>query len=89
MPEYLNIVDEDDNIIGQETRSEVHRLGLLHHEVHVYFITSNKEIIFQHRAKDKDFYPDLLDATVGGHVDLGDDYKETAIREVEEETGLK
>lgn len=89
MPEYLNIVDEDDNIIGQETRSEVHRLGLLHREVHVYFITPNKEIIFQHRAKDKDSYPDLLDATVGGHVDLGDDYKEIAIREVEEETGLK
>jgi isopentenyldiphosphate isomerase len=89
MPEYLNIVDEDDNIIGQETRSEVHRLGLLHREVHVYFITPNKEIIFQHRAKDKDSYPDLLDATVGGHVDLGDDYRETAIREIEEETGLK
>lgn len=30
MPEYLNIVDEDDNIIGQETRSEINRLGLLH-----------------------------------------------------------
>ncbi len=89
MPEYLNIVDEDDNIIGQETRSEIHRLGLLHREVHVYFITPNKEIIFQHRAKDKDTYPDLLDATVGGHVDLGDDYQSAAIREVEEETGLK
>lgn len=89
MPEYLNIVDEDDNIIGQETRSEIHRLGLLHREIHVYFITPNKEIIFQHRAKDKDTYPDLLDATVGGHVDLGYDYQPTAVREVEEETGLK
>lgn len=89
MSEYLDIVDENDNIIGQETREKVHQEGLLHREIHVYFITPNKEIIFQHRAKDKDTYPDLLDATVGGHVDIGDNYQEAAIREIKEETGLK
>lgn len=88
MPEYLNIVDDKDNIIGQKTREEIHQQGLLHQEIHVYFITTNKEIIFQHRAKDKDTYPDLLDATVGGHVDIGDTYQSAAIREIEEETGL-
>lgn len=87
--DYLDIIDENDNIIGQEIREKVHRDGLLHREIHVYFITPNKEIIFQHRAKDKDTYPDLLDATVGGHVDMGDTYQEAAIREIEEETGLK
>ncbi len=89
MKELLNIVDENDEIIGEESRQEIHKQGLLHREIHVYFITPNKEIVFQHRARDKDFYPDLLDATVGGHVDLGDDYGGTAIREIEEETGLK
>ncbi len=89
MTEYLNIVDENDNIIGNETREKIHQEGLLHREIHIYFITPNKEIIFQHRAKDKDTYPDLLDATVGGHVDIGDSYKDAAIREMEEETGLK
>ena len=74
MPEYLNIVDDNDNIIGQKTREEIHQQGLLHQEIHVYFITPNKEIIFQHRAEDKDTYPDLLSATVGGHVDIGDTY---------------
>lgn len=85
----LNIVDENDNIIGKETRDKIHREGLLHREVGIYFITSNKEIIFQHRAKDKDLYPNLLDATVGGHVEIGDDYKTSAIKEAEEETGIK
>lgn len=88
MAEYLNIVNENDEIIGQETRENIHKQGLLHHEVHVHFITPNKEIIFQHRAKDKDFYPDLLDATVGGHVEIGDTYEKTAIKETREETGL-
>lgn len=86
--EYLDIVDENDNIIGQENREKVHQDGLLHREIHIYFITPNKEIIFQHRAKDKDTYPDLLDATVGGHVNSGDNYKKTVIKEIEEETGL-
>ena len=88
MKEFLNIVSEDDQIIGQESREKIHQEGLLHREIHVYFVTPNKEIIFQHRAKDKDTYPDLLDATVGGHVEIGDTYEKTAIKETQEETGL-
>lgn len=88
MKESLNIVNENDEIIGVEVRENIHQLGLLHREIHVYFITPNKEIVFQHRAKDKDTYPDLLDATVGGHVEIGDSYEKTAIKEMEEETGL-
>lgn len=88
MKETLNIVNENDEIIGEETRENIHKNGLLHREIHVYFITPNKEIVFQHRAKDKDTYPDLLDATVGGHVEIGDSYEKTAIKEAEEETGI-
>jgi isopentenyldiphosphate isomerase len=86
--EQLNIVDEQGNIIGVETREKIHELGLLHREIHVWFYTPRGEIIFQHRAKDKDTYPDLLDATVGGHVEIGMDFLETAVKEVEEETGV-
>lgn len=89
MSELLNIVNEDDQIIGQELRTKIHEVGLLHDEIHVYFVNEKKEIFFQHRAKDKDLFPDLLDATVGGHVEIGDNYQETAIKETEEETGLK
>ncbi len=85
----LSVVDEDDNVIGEATRKEIHQKGLLHREIHVWFITPNGEIIFQHRAKDKDTYPDLLDATVGGHVEIGDGYEKTALKEIEEETGIR
>jgi isopentenyldiphosphate isomerase len=84
----LNIVDQDDRVIGLATRKEIHEKGLLHREIHVWFITPKGEIIFQHRAKDKDTYPDLLDATVGGHVEIGDNYEKTALKEMEEETGV-
>ena len=67
----LNIIDENGNITGEETRENIHKQGLLHREIHVWFYTPKGEILFQHRAKDKDTYPDLLDATVGGHVEIG------------------
>ncbi|MFH1367154.1 MAG: NUDIX domain-containing protein [Patescibacteria group bacterium] len=85
----LNIIDEAGKIIGEETREKIHRLGLLHREVHVWFYTSKAEIIFQHRAKDKDTFPDLLDASVAGHVEIGDSPLETALKEIEEEAGIK
>ena len=85
----LNIVDEDDNIIGEDSRENVHRKGLLHREVHVWIYNKKGEILFQKRSMTKDTYPGLLDASVGGHVELNDNYDEAAIRELEEETGIK
>ena len=86
--EMLEVVDENDNVVGLETREKIHREGLLHREIHIWFLTPKAEIIFQHRAKDKDTYPDKLDATVGGHVEPKMSYEETAIKECKEETGV-
>lgn len=84
----LNIINKKNRVIGVETRKKIHIKGLLHQEVHVWFYTPKGEIIFQHRAKDKDTFPDLLDATVGGHVEIGDNFESTAIKEALEETGI-
>lgn len=86
--EMLETIDENDNVVGLETREKIHKNGLLHREIHIWFLTPNAEIIFQHRAKDKDTYPDKLDATVGGHVEPKMSYEETAVKECKEETGI-
>lgn len=88
LKQILEIVNENDEVVGLENRTKIHTEGLLHREIHVWFITPNGEIVFQHRAKDKDTYPDKLDATVGGHVEPNDSYEKTAIKECKEETGL-
>lgn len=85
----LNVVDDKDNIIGEATREDIHKKGLLHREVHVWLYNDKGELFFQKRALDKDTFPGLLDASVGGHVEVGDSYEKTAVKEVEEETGLK
>lgn len=87
--EQLEIINENDEVIGLESRSMIHQKGLLHREIHIWFMTPGGEIIFQHRAKDKDTYPDKLDATVGGHVEPAMSYEETAMKEGREETGIE
>lgn len=84
----LEIIDESGKVVSVETRENIHKLGLLHQEINLWFYTPSGEIIFQHREKNKDTYPDLLDATVGGHVEIGSDYETTALQELEEETGI-
>ena len=88
MEEQLEVVNENGEVIDLKPRSVVHQEGLLHREIHVWFMTPNREIIFQHRAKDKETYPDKLDATVGGHVEPGDSYEGTALKESKEDTGV-
>lgn len=84
----LNILNQQQKVIGQEERDVIHRDGLWHQEINIWFYTPNGEIIFQHRSKDKDMFADKLDATVGGHVEIDSTYDETAIIEAKEETGL-
>ena len=86
--DLLDIVDDNDNVVGQATRKEIHEKGLQHREIHVWLVTPKREVIFQKRGPNKDTYPNLLDATVGGHVDAGKSRIETALQELEEETGL-
>jgi len=86
--ERLEIIDENENIIGEESREKIHEEGLLHREIHVWVYNNKEEILFQKRAPDKDTFPNLFDASAGGHVDIGEDYVSSALRELEEETGI-
>ncbi|MDD5489466.1 MAG: NUDIX domain-containing protein [Candidatus Moranbacteria bacterium] len=85
----LNIVDENDNIIGEDTRKNIHEKGLIHREIAVWIFNDSKEILFQKRSLTKERYPGLWSASCAGHVEIGDDYEQAALRELEEETGIK
>lgn len=90
MPEDIfDVVNERDNVIDRKPRSEVHRLGLLHRAVHVLVFNSRGQIFLQKRSMKKDRQPGLWDSSASGHVDSGENYDATAVREVREEIGLK
>jgi hypothetical protein len=84
----LEIVDDNDAVIGVRSRDEIHALGLRHREVHLWLVTPGNDIIFQRRSPFKDTFPNLMDATVGGHVEVGQTYEQAAIVEAQEEAGL-
>ncbi len=86
--EIFDVVDEQDHVIGQMARSEVHRLGLMHRAVHILVFNRRGEIFLQKRSMLKDRQPGLWDSSSSGHVDAGEDYDQSALRELREELGL-
>jgi isopentenyl-diphosphate delta-isomerase type 1 len=86
--EIFDVVNERDEVIDSKPRSEVHARGLLHRAVHIFVFNSRGEIFLQKRSMKKDRHPGVWDSSCSGHVDSGETYDETAVRELGEELGL-
>lgn len=86
--EIFDVVDAVDRVIGQATRENAHRDGLLHRAVHIFAFNSTGEIFLQRRAVAKDSAPGLWSSSCSGHVDAGESYEQAALRELFEEIGL-
>jgi 16S rRNA (adenine1518-N6/adenine1519-N6)-dimethyltransferase len=86
--EILEIVDAEDRVIGTATRAEIHRLGLIHRSVHIFIFNPAGELYIQRRSPAKDRHPSKLDSSAAGHVDPGETYEQTAVRELDEELGI-
>lgn len=84
----LDVINEQDEVIGRALRSEIHAKGLLHREISIWFITADRQIVFQRRSMTKQTNPGILATAVAGHVESGSNYLDTAIIEAKEETGL-
>ena len=65
------------------TKAVVHADATLHRCIAVYVFDSDGNLLIQNH------HSGLYDHTVGGHVSAGEDYLPAAIRETEEEIGLK
>jgi isopentenyldiphosphate isomerase len=87
--EIFDVVNDFDEVIGQQTRGEVHRLGLKHRAIHVLVFNQRGEVFLQKRSMRKDTAPGAWDSSASGHLDTGEDYDTCAVRELHEEIGLK
>lgn len=86
--EILEVVDENDRVIGTERRGTIHKNGLMHRSAQVLVFNSHGELFLQKRSASKDEFPGLWDSSAAGHVDPGESYLECARRELEEELGV-
>ena len=90
MPDELfDIIDENDQVIGQEMRSVVHQHGTWHRGVHVLLFTQDDKLLVQQRSKTKSQSPLSFDCSVSEHVLAGEDYYEAALRGLSEELGVE
>ncbi|MBI4149223.1 NUDIX domain-containing protein, partial [Candidatus Woesearchaeota archaeon] len=82
-------VDEHDRIIEKITRGKSWNHRLIHRGVAVLITNSNGKILVHKRSKNKKIYPGYYDIFFGGWTSYGETYKESAVREVQEELGIK
>jgi isopentenyl-diphosphate delta-isomerase len=86
--ELFDVVDLDDQVIGQAPRREVHARNLVHRAVHVMVHDSDGRLFLQRRSLIKDTFPGCWDSSCSGHVDAGENYAVAARRELSEELGI-
>ena len=85
VPEYLDIVDEDNRVTGKANREKIHGSGLWHRGVHVLVFDSKGHLILQTRSFTKDKFPNHNDCSVSEHLKSGESYETAAIRGLREE----
>ncbi|MEU8528738.1 MULTISPECIES: NUDIX hydrolase [Streptomyces] len=86
--EVLDIVDENDEVIGQAPRGETYAGGLIHRCAFILARDAEERVFVHRRTATKLVFPSLYDMFVGGVVGAGESYDEAALREAEEELGV-
>lgn len=86
--ETFDVVNADDHVLSQASRSAVHREKLYHRAIHVFVFNNSGQLYLQRRSMTKDTAPGKWVSSCSGHVDAGEDYDTAAYRELGEEIGL-
>lgn len=87
--EYLDLVDENDVIVGRKPRSQVYAEGLNNFRViNVFIRNSAGQLWIPRRTAHKRLFPLHLDVSVGGHVSSGETYDDAFRRETMEELNI-
>ena len=86
--ERVDLVDDDDRVLGVVSRAEMRAGRLLHRCVFVAVVHPDGRLLVHRRSEHKDVWPGWFDIAVGGVVASGEDYDTAARREVAEEVGL-
>lgn len=87
--EILGVVDEKDNVIGQESRFELYRRNSFNFRVMNTFLGNDSgQIWIPRRGPDKALFPLCLDMSMGGHLPGGESYEKAFKRETAAELNL-
>lgn len=86
--ELIAWVDEQDVLLGSLPRAELRARGLIGRGTFILLFNSRGELCVHRRTLSKAVYPGYWDVAAGGMVAAGEDYAESAARELYEELGV-
>lgn len=87
--EIVGIVDERNRLVGTAPRSEMRAKRLPHRSTYILVFNSQGQLHVQKRTMTKDVFPGWYDLATGGVVLAGESYEQGAVRELEEELGIR
>ena len=92
MKEILDVIDKKGIPTGETVdREYAHLHGIWHRTSHLWLVRKKNEtvqILLQKRSEHKSSFPGCYDISSAGHIPAGVDFKESAIRELQEELGI-
>lgn len=88
MAEYVVLVDEIDNEIGQMEKIEAHEKALLHRAFSIFVFNDAGQMMLQRRALSKYHSPGLWTNTCCSHPRPGEDLQSATSRRIVEEMGF-
>lgn len=91
--EMLDIVDQDDKVVGVESREsfkddDFNQKGQYVRVVNCFIINPEHKIWTPTRSPHKRSFPNAIDFSCGGYVQSGESYIHAAIAEIQEETNI-
>ena len=87
--ESLILVDERDNVIGHESKDNVHRgSGLLHRAFSIFLFDGPDRVLLHRRSGQKPLWPGFWTNSCCSHPRRGEDYASAARRRLLEELGV-
>ena len=85
----IDVVDENDKVIGKATWQEAREKGLAFRAANVLVFNQKGELFVHRRSRNLPTFPGMWDFKLGGIVDAGENYEEAALRELKEEAGIE
>jgi len=84
----LDIVDQNDIVIGQDTKENKFKKELISRNVVAFIKNSQNKYIIVKRSSKKKVFPNLFDLAACGHVLKGESPDKAILREIKEELGI-
>jgi len=88
MQKDIIIVDKNDRPVGESSKEEAHKKGLLHRCFSIFILNDNNELLLQKRALTKYHSPGLWTNACCSHPKPGEKTADAAHRRLQEEMGF-